>query len=185
MNNLPNEIIEHILTYRDLYVLTSTNIELFKNNLGIYHIEYQAKKELIKYALKNIWVPYYLPCYRIERILIRDLAVSYIDTWDTTHNDFTLGYKSEDYHMEIWRQNVIMKPKRLIFDFDTYLKDYIEANELSTEQEIKSVLNKWSESIPLEFLDMFKEQKTKYNKQLDKESMERWYNKYPFDSSID
>jgi hypothetical protein len=134
--NIPNDIIEHILVSRDVYVVMASG-----SCIGIYGNIDDAKKNIIIHVLKDpIDFKNYDPKKRY-RVVQKDL---YYDVWDDRWSDHGIT----EYSIETWKQNrADGRVDTLYFGFDYYLKSGIIDLKL-TSDETRSMIMQWRSNPP-------------------------------------
>lgn len=134
--NLPNDIIEYILTLRDVFVVMRYTQENTTTCMGVYGNLHDAKKMIIQHVLDKDF-EYYIPSQRfIRQELSRDQQIiMWSDRWESSGIDC--------YCIETWKQNrsdgMI---DQLFCSFDFFLKSLIIEKQLTYNQ-IQELIISW------------------------------------------
>ncbi len=169
--SLPNDIIEKILLMKEIYIVIRYDpcYEFSTwNILGIFNNLKDAQHKIIDYFLeKNINEKLYDPTKRFElrKRGIFEEQEYWSDSWE-----YTIGVS--DYRIETWRPNEEKSINTLNFNIDSYIKNHIIKEKLSSEQ-VTDLFNSWRQSKDYEkFIELFSDKKDINCAKINKED---WY----------
>lgn len=171
--SLPNDLIEHILLMRDIFIVTKYEPcwEMSTwNILGIFNTLHESQNKIIDYVIKeDIRECTYIPSKRFKLQSYGFLGKKmWIDTWQNIIGVY-------EYTIEIWCPNSEKPSKKIYFNFDAYIKRHIAEEKLDDDDVVKLIQN-WKESKFIEgFRSYFSEEKDTKCEIIDKDE---WYYAY-------
>jgi hypothetical protein len=186
-SQLPNDIVEHILKQRSVYIVTkhTPSYELSSwEFLGVYGNLQNAKRTVIKTVLKEdiedfeLYDPkkrYHKDTDRL-RLYPREESLRWEDRWS-----HTIGVSN--YCIETWKQDQRNGlEEKLYFNFDRYLKNWVVESGMSSKEVYDTIVD-WKARADEITFDCFDTEQHHWKPSSACNDREQWQEKYGYEEA--